>query len=96
MNSTKFDKRTVDRNLKSGVVSQKEYEKHLSKLPDLAEETEIIDVPLYPWEVEEAERKAKEEAEQKAMEEAAQEDTESEEQGDSPNEEPGESDPLMG
>jgi hypothetical protein len=87
MNSTKFDKRTVDRNLKSGVVSQKEYEKHLSKLPDLAEETEIIDVPLYPWEVEEAERKAKEEAEQ--------EDTENEEQEDSPDNVPGESDPLM-
>ncbi|MCP4199966.1 MAG: hypothetical protein GY762_22710 [Proteobacteria bacterium] len=95
MDSTKFDKRTIDRNLKSGAVSQKEYEKHLSKLADLAEETEIIDVPLYPWEVEEAERKAKEEAEQKAMEEAEQESTESEEQSGSLDEVPGESDPLM-
>jgi hypothetical protein len=67
----------------------------LSKLADLAEETEIIDVPLYPWEVEEAERKAKEEAEQKAREEAEQENTENEEQGGSPDEVPGESDPLM-
>jgi hypothetical protein len=94
MNSTKFDKRTVDRNLKAGVVSKKDYEKHLAKLPDLKEETEIIDVPLYPWEVEEADRKAKEEAEQKAKEEAEQADTEDVEPGDSPDTIPDGSNPL--
>ena len=72
MDPTKFDKRTIERNLKSGAISQKEYDKYLTKLPDLGEESEIIDVPLYPWEVEEAERKAAEEAEQKALEEAEQ------------------------
>ena len=73
MDPTKFDKRTIERNLKSGAISQKEYDKYLAKLPDLAEDSEIIDVPLYPWEVEEAERKAAEEAEQQALEAAEQE-----------------------
>jgi hypothetical protein len=83
MDPMKFDKRTIGRNLKSGAVSQKDYDKHLGKLPDLKEETEIIDVPLYPWEVEAAEIKAKEEAEQKAKEEAEQAETENVEQDDS-------------
>ncbi len=91
MDPTKFDKRTIERNLKAGVISQKEYEKHLAKLPDLKEETEIIDVPLYPWEVEEAERKAKEEAEQKAKEEAEQEEAENGEEGESSDETEGDS-----
>ena len=82
MDPTKFDKRTIERNLKSGVISQKEYDKYLAKLPDLAEESENIDVPLYPWEVEEAERKAAEEAEQKALEDAEQEAGEHGEPGD--------------
>ena len=84
MDPTKFDKRTIERNLKSGTISQKEYDKYLAKLPDLAEDSENIDVPLYPWEVEEAERKAAEEAEQKALEEAEQEAGEDAEPGDVP------------
>ena len=63
----------------------------MAKLPDLKEETEIIDVPLYPWEVEEAERKAKEEAEQKAKEEAEQEEAENGEEGESSDETEGDS-----
>ena len=84
MDPTKFDKRTIERNLKSGAISQKEYDKYLAKLQDLAEESENIDVPLYPWEVEEAERKAAEEAEQKAQEEAEQEAGGDGESGDVP------------
>lgn len=30
----KYDKRNVERNIKSGVISQKDYEIYLSKLPD--------------------------------------------------------------
>jgi hypothetical protein len=31
-----FDKRTVDRNIKKGLVTRKDYEKHLKTLPDVA------------------------------------------------------------
>ena len=30
----RFDKRNVERNIKSGIISQKDYEIYLSKLPD--------------------------------------------------------------
>jgi hypothetical protein len=32
----KFDKRNVARNIKSGVISQKDYETFVSKLPDVS------------------------------------------------------------
>jgi len=32
-----FDRRTVDRNIKKGLVSRKDYEKHLKALDDVAE-----------------------------------------------------------
>jgi hypothetical protein len=31
-----FDKRTVDRNVKKGLVTRKDYEKHLKSLEDVA------------------------------------------------------------
>lgn len=31
-----FDKRTVDRNIKKGLVTRKDYEKHLKTLDDVA------------------------------------------------------------
>jgi hypothetical protein len=31
-----FDKRTVDRNIKKGLVARKDYEKHLKSLEDVA------------------------------------------------------------
>jgi hypothetical protein len=33
----KFDKRNISRNIKDGIITQKDYEIHLSKLPDVSE-----------------------------------------------------------
>jgi len=33
----KFDKRNIERNIKNGIISQKDYEIYLSKLPDASE-----------------------------------------------------------
>jgi hypothetical protein len=33
----KFDTRNIERNIKSGIISQKDYETHLSKLPDVSD-----------------------------------------------------------
>lgn len=34
--SKKFDKRNIERNLKEKIITQKEYENYLSKLPDVS------------------------------------------------------------
>jgi hypothetical protein len=31
----KFDKRNIERNIKNGIITQKDYETYLSKLPDV-------------------------------------------------------------
>jgi len=33
----KFDKRNIEKNLKDGIITQKDYEIYLSKLPDLSD-----------------------------------------------------------
>ena len=33
----KFDRRNVERNIKSGIITQKDYEIYLSKLPEVEE-----------------------------------------------------------
>ena len=33
----KFDKRNIARNIKSGIITQKDYETYLSKLPDVSD-----------------------------------------------------------
>jgi hypothetical protein len=33
----KFDTRTIERNTKSGIITQKDYETYLSKLPDVSD-----------------------------------------------------------
>lgn len=35
--SKKFDKRSVERKIREGVISQKEYEDYLASLPDVAD-----------------------------------------------------------
>jgi hypothetical protein len=35
--SKKFDKRNVERNIKNGTITHKEYETYLSRLPDVSE-----------------------------------------------------------
>ena len=39
----KFDKRTISRNLKEGIISEKEWEAYLKKLPDVSEKVALID-----------------------------------------------------
>jgi len=34
--SKKFDKRNIERNIKEGIITQKDYEIYLSKLPDVS------------------------------------------------------------
>ena len=33
----KFDKRNVERNIKNGIITQRDYETYLSKLPDVSD-----------------------------------------------------------
>jgi len=42
----KFDKRNIDRNRKEGIITQKDYEIYLSKLPDLSEKVFIPEEEL--------------------------------------------------
>ncbi len=37
----KFDKRNIERNLKEGIITQKEYELYLSRLPDVSDKIYI-------------------------------------------------------
>lgn len=47
MEMYKFDRRVLKRNLDSGIVTEKEYKKHLADLKNLEKESEVIDVSLY-------------------------------------------------
>jgi len=33
----KFDKRNIEKNIKNGIITQKDYEIYLSKLPDISD-----------------------------------------------------------
>jgi hypothetical protein len=37
----KFDKRNIEKNLKDGIITQKDYETYLSKLPDASDKVFI-------------------------------------------------------
>jgi len=39
----KFDKRNIERNIKNGIITQKDYEIHLSKLPDSSDKTFLLE-----------------------------------------------------
>lgn len=39
--SKKFDKRNIERNLKEKIITQKEYENYLAKLPDVSDKIYI-------------------------------------------------------
>ena len=47
MNPVDYDKRVIDRNFEKGIVSREDYEKLLKGLPDLEDQSEVIDVSLY-------------------------------------------------
>jgi hypothetical protein len=40
--SKKFDKRTIEKNLREGIVSAKEWEQFLKKLPDASDKVEFV------------------------------------------------------
>ncbi len=42
----KHDKRTYERNIKLGVIEEKDHEKFLKSLPDLAEKAVAVDVVM--------------------------------------------------
>lgn len=46
MDLKNVDKRIIRRQLESGTVSQKEYQKYLGSLEDVEEGCEVIEVPL--------------------------------------------------
>ena len=47
MDIQKFDRRIIERNLKNGIVDEKEYKKHLADLKNVEKETEEIILSLY-------------------------------------------------
>lgn len=44
MEDLKYDSRLTEYNLNSGILSQEELKKHLQSLPDLAPQTEKLDL----------------------------------------------------
>jgi hypothetical protein len=44
INAWDWDVRVRERNLKKGVIGEKELEKHLSSLPDVAEQAESVNL----------------------------------------------------
>ena len=38
----KFDKRSIERNLREGTVSAKEWEEYLKKLPDISDKVDLV------------------------------------------------------
>jgi hypothetical protein len=41
----KFDKRNIERNIKNGIIAQKDFEIYLSKLPDVGEKSLNPEIP---------------------------------------------------
>jgi hypothetical protein len=41
-----MDKRLVDRNLRTGVITKADYESHMAALPDCGEHAEVLDVEM--------------------------------------------------
>jgi hypothetical protein len=39
----KFDKRNIEKNIKNGIITQKDYEIYLSKLPEVGEKLFILE-----------------------------------------------------
>ncbi len=43
-----LDKRTVQRTIKKGLLGEKDYERHLKGLPDLADQAATIEATIEP------------------------------------------------
>lgn len=59
-----IDKRIVARHIKKGLLSEKDYEKHLKSLPDLADNAVPFESRLEPVQIGRAGGRAKEEEEE--------------------------------
>lgn len=46
-----FDKRVAHRYIKKGMLPEKEFEKHLKSLPDLAEKAAAVEATIEPMHV---------------------------------------------
>lgn len=55
----KFDKRNIQKNVKSGIISQKDYEIYLSKLPDVSDK--VFNPEEYGTEMKESESQREDE-----------------------------------
>ena len=47
-----IDKRVAQRYVKKGLLSEKDYERHIKSLPDLAEQAAVIEANLEPIHIE--------------------------------------------
>jgi nitrogen regulatory protein PII-like uncharacterized protein len=45
-----YDKRIVDRNIRTGLISRKDYEKHIKALQDLKQEAVEVEATIRPIE----------------------------------------------
>lgn len=45
---TRFDKRLIERNLRKGIITQAEYEKHVNSLPDVEHKSTKLNVNSIP------------------------------------------------
>jgi hypothetical protein len=41
-----IDKRTLDRNLRKGLIDEKTYEKHIKGLPDLSDKSAVVEATM--------------------------------------------------
>jgi hypothetical protein len=48
----KFDKRNIEKNIKNGIITQKDYEIFLSKLPDISDKLFSLEEASAPDELE--------------------------------------------
>ncbi len=61
----KFDIRNIERNIKAGIITQKDYEAYLSKLPDVSDKIFNPEEPPDEQEESELKRKTEETAKKK-------------------------------
>jgi len=62
----KFDKRNVERNIKDGIITQKDYEIYLSKLPNVSDKLFNPEETSAEWDRLESKRKSEISSKKKA------------------------------
>jgi hypothetical protein len=46
MEDQKFDKRLIERRIRSGIVARDEFDKHMAAIPDTADNVEIVEATI--------------------------------------------------